>query len=65
MTTEHEPSRAPDEATTAATSTIESIDGVTTTAELDEIETEEEQPGDEAGETVEQTAAEATSQPNA
>ena len=57
MTTEHEPSRAPDEATTAATSTIEDIDGVTTTAEPDEIETEQEQPGDEAGETVEQTAA--------
>ncbi len=39
MTTEHEPSRAPDEATTAATTTIDEIDGVTAAEESSETET--------------------------
>ena len=51
MTTEHEPSRAPDEATTAATTTIDEIDGVTATEESGETEISDET----AAEPVEQT----------
>ena len=51
MTTEHEPSRAPDEATTAATTTIDEFDGVTAGEESIETET----PPETAPEPAEQT----------
>jgi small subunit ribosomal protein S1 len=62
MTTEHEPSRAPDEATTAATGTIDEIDGVTTIAEPREIETEQEAAADETSEPTADETGEPTAQ---